>query len=111
MPDLENLLREELQHEAQKVQPELLRPLQVPTRRPSWRLRLLPFAAAAAVIAVITAGAPFAGLTPAPKTPPPQPPPPPSPPAPPPPLSLTTTPPPPRPRVQTGGPPPPPPRA
>ena len=34
MPDLENLLREELQHEAQKVQPELLRPLQVPTRRP-----------------------------------------------------------------------------
>jgi hypothetical protein len=41
MPDLENLLREELQHEAQKVQPELLRPLQVPTRRPSWRPRLL----------------------------------------------------------------------
>ena len=50
MPDLENLLREELQHEAQKVQPELLRPLQVPTRRPSWRPRLLPFTAAAAVI-------------------------------------------------------------
>ena len=63
MPDLENLLREELQHEAQKVQPELLRPLQVPTRRPSWRPRLLPFAAAAAVIAVITAGALVAGLT------------------------------------------------
>src|ERR1700731_84177 len=61
MPDLENLLREELQHEAQKVQPELLRPLQVPTRRPSWRPRLLPFTAAAAVIAVITAGAPVAG--------------------------------------------------
>src|SRR4029453_5715451 len=56
MPNLENLLREELQHEAQKVQPELLRPLQVPTRRPRWRPRLLPFAAAAAVIAVITAG-------------------------------------------------------
>ena len=67
MPDLENLLREELQHEAQKVQPELLRPLQVPTRRPSWRPRLLPFAAAAAVIAVITAGALVAGLTAAPK--------------------------------------------
>ena len=63
MPDLENLLREELQHEAQKVQPELLRPLQVPTRRPSWRPRLLPFTAAAAVIAVITAGALAAGLT------------------------------------------------
>ena len=63
MPDLENLLREELQHEAQKVQPELLRPLQVPTRRPSWRPRLLPFTATAAVIAVITAGALVAGLT------------------------------------------------
>ena len=63
MPDLENLLREELQHEAQKVQPELLRPLQVPTRQPSWRPRLLPFAAAAAVTAVITAGALVAGLT------------------------------------------------
>src|SRR5580698_3976786 len=63
MPDLENLLREELQHEAQKVQPELLRPLQVPPRRPSWRPRLLPFSAAAAVIAVITAGALVAGLT------------------------------------------------
>lgn len=63
MPDLENLLRDELRHEARKVQPELLRPLQVPTRRPSWRPRLLPFAAAAAVIAVITAGALAAGLT------------------------------------------------
>jgi len=62
MPDLENLLREELQHEAQKVQPELLRPLQVPTRRPTWRPHLLPFTAAAAVIAVITAGALVAGL-------------------------------------------------
>src|SRR5215813_18894 len=63
MPDLENLLREELQHEAKKVQPELLRPLQVPTRQPSWRPRLLPFAAAAAVIAVVTAGALVASLT------------------------------------------------
>ena len=62
MPDLENLLRDELQHEAQKVQPELLRPLQVPTRRPTWRPHLLPFTAAAAVIAVITAGALVAGL-------------------------------------------------
>src|ERR1700745_2060265 len=69
MPDLENLRREELQHEAQKVQPELLRPLQVPPRRPSWRPRLLPFTAAAAVIAVITAGALLAGPTAAHKPP------------------------------------------
>jgi hypothetical protein len=62
MPDIENLLREELKRAAGRVQPELLRPLQVPTRRPSWRPRLLPFAAAAAVIAVITAGALVAGL-------------------------------------------------
>ena len=64
MPDVENLLREELKGAAEQVQPELLRPLQVPTtRRPSWRPRLLPFTAAAAVIAVITAGALVAGLT------------------------------------------------
>jgi hypothetical protein len=62
MPDIENLLREELKRDAQKVQPELLRPLHVPTRRPSWRPRLLPFTAAAAVIAVITAGALVASL-------------------------------------------------
>ena len=54
MPDIENLLREELKRAAERVQPELLRPLQVPTRRPSWRPRLVPLAAAAAVIAVIT---------------------------------------------------------
>ena len=65
MPDIENLLREELKRAAERVQPELLRPLQVPTRRPSWRPRLVPLAAAAAVIAVITAGAFVAGLTPA----------------------------------------------
>jgi hypothetical protein len=65
MPAVENLLREELKREAQKVQPEVLRPLQVPTRRPSWRPRMLPLAAAAAaaVIAVITAGALVAGLS------------------------------------------------
>jgi hypothetical protein len=63
MPDVENLLREELKRAAEQVQPELLRPLHVPTRRPSWRPRLLPLAAAAAVIAVITAGALVAGLT------------------------------------------------
>jgi hypothetical protein len=67
MPDIENLLREELRSAAEQVQPELLRPLQVPTRPPArppgWRPRLLPLAAAAAVIAVITAGALVAGLT------------------------------------------------
>src|SRR5579872_4380781 len=63
MPDVENLLREELKRAAERVQPELLRPLQAPTRRPSWRPRLLPLAAAAVVIAVITAGALVAGLT------------------------------------------------
>src|SRR3984957_7518941 len=63
MPDVENLLREELKRAAEQVQPEVLRPLQVPTRRHGWRPRLLPLAAAAAVIAVITAGALIAGLT------------------------------------------------
>jgi len=63
MPDVENLLREELKRAAERVQPELLRPLQVPTRRPGWRPRLLPFSAAAAVIAVITAALLVAGLT------------------------------------------------
>jgi hypothetical protein len=63
MPDVENLLREELKRAAERVQPELLRPLQVPTRRPRWRPHLLPLTAAAAVIAVITAGALVAGLT------------------------------------------------
>jgi len=63
MPDVENLLREELKKVAGQVQPEVLRPLQVPTRRRGWRPRLLPLAAAAAVIAVITAGALIAGLT------------------------------------------------
>src|ERR1700722_16870314 len=62
MPDVENQLREELKRAAERVQPELLRPLQVPTRRSRWRPRLLPLAAAAAVIAVITAGALVAGL-------------------------------------------------
>src|ERR1700722_16569794 len=62
MPDVENQLREELKRAAERVQPELLRPLQVPTRRSRWRPRLLPLAAAAAVVAVITAGAIVAGL-------------------------------------------------
>src|SRR5271170_287018 len=68
MPDVENLLREELKRAAERVQPELLRPLQVPARRSRWRPRLLPFAAAAAVIAVITAGVLVAGLATAQKS-------------------------------------------
>ncbi|MGH3204617.1 MAG: hypothetical protein ACRDP5_21595, partial [Streptosporangiaceae bacterium] len=63
MPAIENLLREELKDEAQKIRPELLRPLRVPAPRHRWRPRMLPLAAAAAVIAVITAGALVAGLT------------------------------------------------
>jgi hypothetical protein len=92
MPDIENLLREELKHTAQQVQPELLRPLRAPApgrapapesapatesapapgrvlapwRAPApwrgWRPRLLPLAAAAAVIAIIAAVALVAGL-------------------------------------------------
>lgn len=67
MPDLEDLLREELKRTARKVQPEVLRPLRVPAPGRRWRLRLLPLAAAAAVIAVITVVALVAGLTPAQK--------------------------------------------
>lgn len=73
MTDIENLLREELEHVAEQVQPELLRPLRVPapahrwrTRVPApahrWQPRLLPLAAAAAVIAVIAAVALVTGL-------------------------------------------------
>ncbi len=63
MPDLEELLREELKRTARKVQPEVLRPLRVPAPGRSRRRRLLPLAAAAAVIAVITVAALVVGLT------------------------------------------------
>src|ERR1700750_2324775 len=63
MPDIENVLREELKRAAERVRPELLRPVQVPARRSLGRPRLLLLAAAAAVIAVIAAGALAAGLT------------------------------------------------
>ncbi len=63
MPDIENLLREELKRTARKVQPEVLRPLRVPAPDRSRRRRLLPLAAAAAVIAVITVVALVVGLT------------------------------------------------
>jgi hypothetical protein len=63
MPDIEELLREELKRTARKVQPEILRPLRVPAPDRSRRRRLLPLAAAAAVIAVITVVALVVGLT------------------------------------------------
>jgi hypothetical protein len=63
MPDIENLLREELRHTAQQVQPEQLRPLRVPAPGRGRRPRLLPLAAAAAVIAIIAAVALVTGLT------------------------------------------------
>ncbi len=63
MPDIEELLREELKRTARKVHPEVLRPLRVPAPDRSWRRRLLPLAAAAAVIAVITVVALVAGQT------------------------------------------------
>jgi hypothetical protein len=63
MPDIENLLREELKRTARKVQPGILRPLRVPAPDRSRRRRLLPLAAAAAVIAVITVVALVVGLT------------------------------------------------
>ena len=62
MTDLEDLLREELRRTAQKVQPEVLRPLRVPAPGHGWRPRLLPLAAAAAVIAIIALVALVAGL-------------------------------------------------
>jgi hypothetical protein len=63
MPDISELLREELKRAAERVQPEHLRPLRIPVRRHRWRLRLVPAAAAAAVIiivavAVLAAGTP-----------------------------------------------------
>jgi hypothetical protein len=67
MPDLEDLLREELKRTARKVQPEVLRPLRVPAPRHSWRPRLLPLAAAAAVIAIVAVVALAVGLATSPK--------------------------------------------
>lgn len=52
MPPIEDLLRDELKRVADTVQPGQLRPLQMPVPGRRWHLRLLPVAAAAAVIAV-----------------------------------------------------------
>jgi len=62
MPGIEDLLREELQRVTDAVQREHLRPLRAPAPRPRWQLRLIPLAAAAAVIAVITVAALMTGL-------------------------------------------------
>jgi hypothetical protein len=62
MPDIENLLREELKSAAHKIQPEVLRPLRPLASGRGWRPRLLPLAAAAAVIAVIAVVALVIGL-------------------------------------------------
>jgi hypothetical protein len=59
MPGIEDLLREELQRVTDAVQREHLRPLRAPAPR---QLRLIPLAAAAAVIAIITVAALMTGL-------------------------------------------------
>jgi hypothetical protein len=69
MPPIEDLLRGELERVADTVQPGQLRPLQMPVPRRRWRRwhrRLLPVAAAAAVIAVAVAAVLVAGPKPVP---------------------------------------------
>lgn len=61
MPGIEELLREELQRVTDAVQREHLRPLRAPAPRQRWQLRLIPLAAAAAVIAIITMAALITG--------------------------------------------------
>jgi hypothetical protein len=62
MPDIENLLREELKQTAQQVQPGQLRPLRVPAPKRDWRPRLIPLVAAVAVAVIIAVVALAAGL-------------------------------------------------
>lgn len=52
MPDLEELLREQLRRVTDAVQPGQLRPLRAPEPGPRWRPRLLPVIAAVAVIII-----------------------------------------------------------
>lgn len=68
MPSIDNLLRDELKRVTDTVQPGQLRPLWIPAPGHRWRQRLLPLAAAAAVIAVAVSAVLVAGpkLTPAP---------------------------------------------
>jgi hypothetical protein len=73
MPAIEELLRQELKHAAEKVQPEQLRLLHVPApgrrRYHRWHLRLIPVAAAAAVVAIIALAAPLVSGTSSPRPP------------------------------------------
>ena len=55
MPDISELLREELKRVTDQVQPEQLRPLRVPVRPPRRGLRLVQVAAGAAVLAIAVA--------------------------------------------------------
>jgi hypothetical protein len=66
MPPIEDLLRGELKRVADTAQPGQLRPLQMPAPGRRWHLRLLPVAAAAAVIAVAVTAVLVAGPKPAP---------------------------------------------
>jgi hypothetical protein len=66
MPPIEDLLRDELKRVADTVQPGQLRPLQMPVQGRRWHRRLLPVAAAAAVIAVAVAAVLVAGPKPVP---------------------------------------------
>lgn len=68
MPSIDNLLRDELKRVTDTVQPGQLRPLWIPAPGHRWRRRLLPLAAAAAVIAVAVSAVLVAGpkLTPVP---------------------------------------------
>ena len=66
MPPIEDLLRGEFERVADTVQPGQLRPLRMPVPGRRWHRRLLPVAAAAAVIAVAVAAVLVAGPKPVP---------------------------------------------
>jgi hypothetical protein len=61
MPSIDNLLRDELKRVTDTVRPGQLRPLRIPAPGRRWRQRLLPLAAAAAVIAVAVSAVLVAG--------------------------------------------------
>ena len=61
MPSIDNLLRDELKRVTETVHPGQLRPLRIPAPGRRWRQRLLPLAAAAAVIAVAVSAVLVAG--------------------------------------------------
>jgi hypothetical protein len=72
MPSIDNMLRDELKRVTETVQPGQLRPLRIPAPGLRWRHRLLPVAAAAAIIAVAVSAVLVARpkLAPAPASPP-----------------------------------------